>query len=177
MQKIILLIPFCLLFFACTDTAALKEAAQKELAVQEEQHAKELKALVQNFYDQLSSTPGNTTATKAASYMAPNSKSTPTPQGGPKLEGFVKTLHMFHGMIPNLNWKVHEMLVSGNQVIVRSTASGTPNSPEGYFFGVPTEGKKSFEVQTIDIHTVENGKLVRAYHTEDWARAIQQVSE
>ena len=52
------------------------------------------------------------------------------------------------------------MLVVDNRVIVRSIATGTPNSPEGYFFGVPTDGSKSFEVQTIDIHTVEDGKLV-----------------
>jgi predicted ester cyclase len=82
---------------------------------------------------------------------------------------------MFHGMIPDLKWEVQEMLVEGNRVIVRSKATGTPNSPEGYFFGVPTDGSKSFEIQTIDIHTIEGGKMIRSFHTEDWATAIQQV--
>jgi len=136
----------------------------------------ELKATVQNFYDALSTTPTDETAAKAATYMANDWASVPTPPGGAGLSGYVQTLHMFHGMIPDLKWTVEEMLVDGNRVIVRSTATGTPNSPEGYFFGVPTDGSKSFEIQTIDIHTVVDGKLVSAFHTEDWATAIQQVS-
>lgn len=68
------------------------------------------------------------------------------------------------------------MLVSGNKVIVHSEATGTSNSREGYFFGVPTKGEKAFSIQTVDIHTVENDKLVKVYHCEDWATAIQQGS-
>ncbi len=142
----------------------------------EKQQNDALKTIVQNFYTALSTTPNEQTAAHTTTYMAANWLSTPTPAGGPGLEGFVKTLHLFHGMIPDLKWEVHEMLVDGNRVIVRSTASGTPNSPEGHFFGVPTDGSKSFSVQTIDIHTVENGKMVSAFHVEDWATAIQQVT-
>ena len=138
---------------------------------------KELKTTVQQFYDALSTAPGDGSATQIANWMESDWTSTPTPAGGAGLEGFVKTLHMFHGMIPDLKWDVKEMLVAGNNVIVRSEASGTPNSPEGYFFGVPTKGEKAFSIQTIDIHTVENGKLVKAYHCEDWATAIQQGSD
>jgi len=29
---------------------------------------------------------------------------------------------------------------------------------------------------TIDVHTVENGKLVTAHHVEDWASAIRQLT-
>lgn len=137
---------------------------------------KELKTTVQQFYDALSTAPADGSAAQIANWMETDWNSTPTPAGGAGLEGFVKTLHMFHGMIPDLKWDVKEMLVSGNKVIVRSEASGTPNSPEGYFFGVPTKGEKTFSIQTIDIHTVENGKLAKAYHCEDWATAIQQVS-
>ena len=28
---------------------------------------------------------------------------------------------------------------------------------------------------SIDIHTVENGKIVTSYHIEDWAGAIRQL--
>ena len=55
---------------------------------------------------------------------------------------------------------------------MRGEASGTPAGP---FFGVP-HGGKSFRVMSIDIHTVENGKLVTAYHVEDWASAVRQLS-
>jgi hypothetical protein len=28
---------------------------------------------------------------------------------------------------------------------------------------------------TIDIHSIENGKITQVYHLEDWATAIQQL--
>lgn len=28
---------------------------------------------------------------------------------------------------------------------------------------------------TIDTHEVQNGRIVKSYHVEDWARAIRQV--
>ena len=133
------------------------------------------KDLVQNFYNQLSD-PLNANADElSAKYMNDDWLSTPRPLGGPGRAGFLKTLGMFGGMIPDLKWDVQEMLVAGNRVIVRSVASGTPNSPEGYFFGVPTSGAKKFEIMTIDIHEIQDGKIVRAFHVEDWATAIQQV--
>lgn len=52
-----------------------------------------------------------------------------------------------------------------------SEASGTPVAD---FMGVPHGGKR-FSVMTIDIHTVEAGKLVRAHHVEDWAGALRQL--
>lgn len=65
-----------------------------------------------------------------------------------------------------------EVLVAGDRVIVRSEATGTP---AGVFFGVP-HGGKSFKIMAIDIHTVKDGKLVTAYHVEDWATAMRQLS-
>ena len=157
----------------CSEECSEKGATSSEESAKKEA---EIKATVQKFYDALSTAPAENAAETMAEWMATDWTSTPTPPGGPEMAGFIKTLHMFHGMIPDLNWKVEEMLVDGNRVIVRSTATGTPNSPEGYFFGVPTDGSKSFKIQTIDIHTVENGKMVRGYHCEDWEKAIQQVT-
>lgn len=77
----------------------------------------------------------------------------------------------FGKAIPDLKWDIQEVLTSGNRVIVRSEASGTP---AGAFMGVPYGGKR-FQIMTIDIHTVENGKLVRAYHVEDWMSAVRQL--
>ncbi|MCI0553770.1 MAG: ester cyclase [Anaerolineae bacterium] len=76
-------------------------------------------------------------------------------------------------MIPDLKWEPQEMIQEGNRVIVRSMASGTPN---GDFMGVKATGAKSFKIMTIDIHTVENGKVVEVYHLEDWPTAIKQLS-
>ena len=135
-----------------------------------------MKRIVQKFYDQLSD-PNNPDADKLSQkYMHEDWLSTPQPIGGTGRVGFVQTLKIFGGMIPDLNWDVQEMTVDKNRVTVRSIATGTPNAPGGEFFGVVTKGEKSFEIMTIDIHTVEDGKLVRSYHVEDWLTATHQVA-
>jgi predicted ester cyclase len=74
--------------------------------------------------------------------------------------------------VPDLKWKIREILVSGNQVIVRGEATGTP---AGEFMGAPHTGK-SFKLMSIDVHTLEGGKMVRSYHIEDWLGAVRQLS-
>ena len=83
----------------------------------------------------------------------------------PMIAGFGKA-------IPNLKWEIKEVLVNGNRAVVRSEASGTPATA---FMGVP-HGGKNFRIMTIDIHTIENGKLTRSYHVEDWMSAVKQLS-
>ncbi len=74
--------------------------------------------------------------------------------------------------IPTLVWTIRDVVVSGDRIVVRGEASGTP---AGDFMGVPNRGK-SFRIMSIDIHTVENGKISRSYHVEDWADAARQLS-
>jgi predicted ester cyclase len=74
--------------------------------------------------------------------------------------------------VPDLKWEIKEILVSGNQVTVRGEATGTP---AGEFMGAPHTGK-SFKVMSIDVHTLEGGKMVRSYHIEDWLGAVRQLS-
>ena len=77
----------------------------------------------------------------------------------------------FGRAIPDLAWTIKEVFTDGDRIIVRSEASGTP---AGDFMGVPHSGK-SFRIMAIDIHTVENGKLVMAHHVEDWASGLRQL--
>ena len=81
-------------------------------------------------------------------------------------------IQFFWKLVPDLKWEIQEMLQDGNRVIVRSLASGTPS---GNFMGVPTDGNKTFQIMTIDVHTVENGQIVKVYHLEDWPTAMKQV--
>jgi predicted ester cyclase len=74
--------------------------------------------------------------------------------------------------VPDLKWEIKEVLVSGNQVTVRGEATGTP---AGEFMGAPHSGK-SFRLMSIDVHTLEGGKMVRSYHIEDWIGAVRQLS-
>jgi predicted ester cyclase len=74
--------------------------------------------------------------------------------------------------IPDLKWQIKDVLVAGNQVTVRGEATGTPAAE---FFGTAPTGK-SFKVMSIDVHTLQGGKIVRSYHVEDWIGAIRQIS-
>jgi len=75
--------------------------------------------------------------------------------------------------IPDLKWEIEEVLVSGNRAIVRGEATGTP---AGNLMGTATNGK-SFKLMSIDVHTIEGGKIVRTYHVEDWQGAFRQLSQ
>jgi len=74
--------------------------------------------------------------------------------------------------VPDLKWEIKDVLVAGNQVIVRGEATGTP---AGDFMSAPHVGK-SFKVMSIDVHTIEGGKMVRSYHIEDWIGAVRQLT-
>jgi predicted ester cyclase len=74
--------------------------------------------------------------------------------------------------VPDLRWEIKDVLVSANQVTVRGEATGTP---AGEFMGAPRTGK-SFKVMSIDVHTIEGGKMVRSYHIEDWMGAVRQLT-
>jgi len=74
--------------------------------------------------------------------------------------------------IPDLKWEIKELIVARNNVIVRGEASGTPVAQ---LYDVPPTGK-SFKIMSIDIHTIEGGKILRSYHIEDWAGAMRQLT-
>jgi steroid delta-isomerase-like uncharacterized protein len=78
----------------------------------------------------------------------------------------------FWQLIPDLRWDVQEVLVDGDKVVVRSRASGTP---KGNFMGKPSDGTRSFRIDTIDIHELREGRIARVYHVEDWATAMKQL--
>ena len=81
-------------------------------------------------------------------------------------------IQFFHKLVPDLRWDIQELMTCGNQVVVRSIASGTPN---GDFMGVPTTGARKFPIMTIDIHRVERGQIQSVHHLEDWATALRQL--
>ncbi len=85
---------------------------------------------------------------------------------------FIGQLGFFAKLIPDLKWQIEEMITAGDRVIVRGRATGTPKGP---LFGVDGKGK-AFDIMSIDIHTIRNGKIVDTHHVEDWAGAIGQLS-
>ena len=129
--------------------------------------------VVERFYSDLLTTPADVTMNDVTSVVADDWISTPTPRGGLGAEGMFKTLQGFGAIIPDLTWEPQEILQDGNTYIVRGRATGTPVAP---FFGIDPPTGKSFDIMSIDIHTVEDGKIVKSYHIEEWAQAIQQLT-
>ena len=134
----------------------------------------EAKDVVVSFYeDVLSATTAPDLAERLARTLSPGWESIGDYAGVAKTrDQFTGQLAGFGKLIPDLGWKVEELIEAGNRFIVRGRASGTP---QGVLFGVPPSGRR-FEIMSIDIHTVEGGRIVRTYHVEDWAGALRQLS-
>lgn len=130
------------------------------------------KSVVQTFYDLLSNPASKQHAAAFKGATADNWESIGNYSGVNKTrEAFLGQVGGFGKLMPDLKWEVQQMIQDGDQVVVRSRATGTPVGP---LFGVDGKGK-SFDILTIDIHTVDDGKIIRTYHVEDWAGALQQL--
>jgi ketosteroid isomerase-like protein len=73
--------------------------------------------------------------------------------------------------VPDLAWRIVDLHVVDDMIIVRGEATGTPTAD---FFGAAPTGKP-FDTMAIDLFTVRDGKLARAYHIENWMTAIEQI--
>jgi predicted ester cyclase len=74
-------------------------------------------------------------------------------------------------IIPDLHWTIKDIWTSGNRIVVRGEATGTPT---GELYGIEPTGK-SFKTISIDMFTVKDGKLATAYHVENWMAATEQI--
>ena len=131
------------------------------------------KAAVTVFYDLLSD-PGNTELAEAFQGVTTEGWESIGNYSGTNKnrDAFLGQMGGFAQLMPDLDWDVQAMHQDGDTIIVRSRATGTPVAP---FFGVDGQGR-SFDIMTIDIHHLEDGKIVRTYHVEDWATGLQQLS-
>src|ERR1700682_4393931 len=86
-------------------------------------------------------------------------------------ETSIKVVSNFANTIPDMKFDIKEVLVAGDRVIVRGEVTGTP---AGDLFGVPHTGK-SFKIMAIDIQTIQDGKIGRTYHLENWLSALGQL--
>lgn len=135
-------------------------------------HHDDARRLIDPFYDALNRPATKDVAALVTSVAAPTWRSYSGETQSKGREEFIAQAVGFGKAIPDLTWTIREVLVTGDRIVVRSEAAGTP---AGDLFGVPHAGR-SFSIMTIDIHTVEDGRLIAAHHVEDWAGAIRQLS-
>jgi predicted ester cyclase len=135
----------------------------------------DLQGLVRRFYDLALTVDPRADSSQAARVMgellADDFESINTAETKGK-EVLIKQVQGFWKLIPDLKWEPQEILRDGDQVVVRSIASG---SPKGDFMGMSLDGSRSFRMMTIDIHTVENRRIRRVHHLEEWMAALKQL--
>ena len=133
----------------------------------------EVQAIVAPFYKKALTVNTETTSTAVLEkVLADGFQSINSQETKPKA-ALIKQVEFFWKLIPNLKWEPQDLVISGNKVVVRSIASG---SPKGNFMGLELDGTKSFKIDTTDIHEIENGQITRVHHLEDWATALKQLS-
>jgi ketosteroid isomerase-like protein len=145
--------------------AASAAHAQSALTVEQ------ARAAIAPFYDALNAAPGKDAAALVASATSADFVSCSGNDACSPRDKVMANIAGFGRAIPDLKWEIKEVLVSGDRAIVRGEASGTPAGP---FMGVP-HGGRSFRIMSIDVHTVRDGRIARAYHVEDWIGATRQL--
>jgi len=140
------------------------------------------KEIVTQFYTKcLTINPGETQAVAksvmnnlfAADFQSINTNGVTPASDISNKQGMIDGVIGMRGLIPNLKWEALDTRQVGNRVIVRSKATG---STKGEFLGLNLPTAKPFNIMTIDIHTVENGRIKTVYHTEEWSTAIAQLT-
>ena len=129
---------------------------------------------VASFYQNALTVTAGTTPTEVIDAVVADGFQSINIEGAEDEAALAGQLEFFWKLIPDLRWDIQEVIVSGDRVVVRSIASGSPN---GEFFGMSLDGSKSFRIDTIDIHTMKDGKIAEVHHVEGWATALQQLSQ
>lgn len=136
------------------------------------------KEVLETFYKLLNNT-GDDSNLHAASRAVVGAQwdAEPDSQGGDGLDGFVHTFMRYHQFIPDMYFTPREILSAGrHRYVVRSLASGTAMM-DFLDIGNSFVPGSRFNIMTIEIHTIKNGKVVKTYHVEDWKNAITQLSQ
>lgn len=125
-------------------------------------------ATVRRFYEAMSS--GETGA--ADELLAPDWEDIPLPPGiGRGPEGYKQTVAYLRGVFPDLDVAIEDIIVSGDQVAVRSVARGTHG---GEILGVPATGRR-VEFRAFDFHRLEGGRISQSWHLEDYFGLLDQL--
>ncbi|MEL6583260.1 MAG: ester cyclase [Pseudomonadota bacterium] len=129
---------------------------------------------VQAFYSDILTDPANSTEERYYELFSPDVVSIPTPPGGPGAQGMLNTVAFLGQVVPDLEWVPQEIIdLEDGRFVVRAQFTGTPVGP---FFGVDPATGNSFEAMSIDIVTVEDGKIAHIFHLEDWTGVLAQLT-
>ncbi len=88
-----------------------------------------------------------------------------------KKQEFISTMKEFIAAVPDSNLIIEDVIAEGDKVVIRLTESGTM---KGNFMGVEATGK-TYTQPAIEIHQIENGKVIRLWTVRDILTAGTQM--
>ena len=89
----------------------------------------------------------------------------------PGLQGGKMAHQAFLSSFPDIQTQTEHMVAEGDKVIEWYTARGTHT---GSFMGIPPTGKK-FEIPTVVVYRLANGKIVETWGLNDGQTLLQQL--
>lgn len=99
-------------------------------------------------------------------FYAPTS---PEPMHG--FSAYTGVLAMMRGAMPDVQWKVEEIIAEADKVMIRFTMSGTQSNP---FMNMPATGKK-VSVTAMNIYELKEGKIIREHGLPDLFSMLIQL--
>src|SRR5581483_2579034 len=104
--------------------------------------------------------------------LAPNWEDIPlAPNQKPGRDGLIPIIQQLRGTFSKFSIVSQDFVAEGDKVAVRTVWSGTHT---GDFFGIKGTGK-AITLNTIDIHQIANGKIIRTWHLEDMMGVFGQL--
>ena len=94
------------------------------------------------------------------------------PGQGPGRAGFSTVIAMYHKAMPNLLVHIEQVVIAGNTVVVRTTATGTQTGP---LLGVAATGRR-VSFRTADVYQVHDGRIIETHHLEDLFGLYEQIT-
>lgn len=147
--------------------------SQKDLATLKSQDYMKNKEAIMAFYNKALTVNSETRPTTILTPLFTEGYKSSSSVDSKNSEQLIGQLEYFWKLIPDLKWEPQQIINEGDVFVVRSIATGSPN---GDFMGTPTDGSKQFQIMTLDMHTMKNGKFISTHHVEDWVTAMKQLS-
>lgn len=109
---------------------------------------------------------GKSIISDEVTFYAPTS---PEPMHG--FEAYTGVLDMMRGAMPDVQWKVEEIIAEGDKIMIRFTMSGTQSNP---FMNMPATNKK-VQVTAMNIYELKDGKIIREHGLPDLFSMLMQL--
>lgn len=125
--------------------------------------------LARRFYEVLAS--GD--ESRIDTVLAPSWEQIPLGEhSSPGVAGYRELIGFLRGAFTDLTITVDDVVAAGDRVAIRTTTRGTHSGAP--VMGIPATNRQ-FAFRASDFHHVEDGRIVRSWHLEDYLALLSQL--